>query len=53
MTAFKPRTKKTAQGGSEVITRVVISKAQINIIKSSIEDFMSGSNNDPSSVDGE
>jgi len=52
-TTLKPRTKKTAQDGPEVITRVVIPKAQINIVKSSIEAFMFGSNNDSSSTDEE
>jgi len=53
MTTFKPRTKKTAQDGLEVTTRVVIPKAQINIIKSLVEAFMFDSNSDASSADGE
>jgi len=53
MTTFKPRARKTAQHGFEVVRKPIIPKAQINIIKSTLESFMSGSSSDVSSGDEE
>jgi len=53
MTAFKPRTKKGANDILQFITRVTISKPQMNIIKSSVAAFMSNSSNNASLAEGE
>jgi len=53
MTAFKPRTKKGVDDVPLPMIKVTIPKPQINIIKSSVAAFMSNSNDEAASDEGE
>jgi len=53
MTTIKPRTKKGVDEISLLMTKIAISKPQINIIKSSVAAFMSDSNDEAATSEGE